>query len=230
VKSYETTPVGAVLFDMDGVLIHSEPVHMEAARLVLERYGIGLTPQQYIEFFLGKIMETGFSRYLAAIGSDVDVRRATLEQAAAYLELAAGQLTPLPGVIEFIRDLEENRVALALVTGSLRSEAWLALEALDLTGVFEVVMGAEDVTKSKPDPEGYLKAARTLGVSLEECVVIEDAPSNLVTLTDIGISTVGVTTTHSKAELTAAGAGLVIDVLRPGCLEGLRSRGQALLV
>jgi HAD superfamily hydrolase (TIGR01509 family) len=201
---------------------------MEAAQLVLNRYGIGLTPEQYSEFFLGKTMHSGFSRYLSNVGSEIDVQRAMTEQAEAYLELAAGQLTALPGVVEFIRDLERGGMPMALVTGSLRSEAHLTLDALGLVDVFEVVMGAEDVHKSKPDPEGYLKAARTLGIFLEDCVVIEDAPSNVVALKELGIRSVAVTTSHSEAELAGAGAAMVVDALNPGCLEKLRSHQLAL--
>src|SRR5581483_5102695 len=167
----------AILFDMDGVIVDSEPLHVAAFQITLKKYGHELSHDQYKQHFAGKTDEAGFKQYFDSIGEAVDIPLIMNEKGKAYLELAADRLVAYPGVIEFIRNLAERKVSLALVTGSLRAEADVTLEAFGIANLFSAVIAAEDITHSKPDPEGYLKAAKTLGVNPDDCVVIEDAPS-----------------------------------------------------
>lgn len=207
----------AVLFDMDGVIVDSEPLHVAAFQATLERYGHALTDEQYKQHFAGRTDEAGFKQYFDFIGETVDMPVIMDEKAKAYLALAADQLTPYPGVIELIQDLATREVPLALVTGSLGAEAEATLKAFALTGLFQAVIAAEDIIHSKPHPEGYLKGARALGVAPEDCVVIEDAPKGVDAARAAGMRCVAVSTTHTPRELE--GATLILDRLAPGCLD-----------
>lgn len=209
----------AVLFDMDGVIVDSEPLHVAAFQATLKNYGHSLSGEQYKQHFAGRTDEAGFRQYFDYIGETVELPVVMDEKAKVYLGLAADQLTPYPGVLEFIRDLAAREVRLALVTGSLRAEADVVLRTFNLTDIFSTVIAAEDVTHGKPSPEGYLKGARGLNVGPADCIIIEDAPSGVQAAKAAGIRCVAVTNTHTKEEL--ADAGLAIEQLKPGCIDSL---------
>lgn len=209
----------AVLFDMDGVIVDSEPLHVAAFQATLKNYGHSLSGEQYKQHFAGRTDEAGFKQYFDYIAETVELPVIMDEKAKAYLALAADQLTPYPGVLEFIRDLAAHEVRLALVTGSLRAEADVVLKTFDLTDVFATVIAAEDVTDGKPSPEGYLRGARDLSVEPADCIIIEDAPSGVQAAKAAGIRCVAVTNTHTKEELAVA--TLTVEQLKPGCLDSL---------
>lgn len=207
----------AVLFDMDGVIVDSEPLHVAAFQATLKNYSHDLSHEQYKQYFAGRTDEAGFKQYFDFIGETVELPVVMDEKAKAYLTLAANELSSYPGVIKFIRDLAERKVQLALVTGSLRIEAEITLKAFGLTDYFPVVVAAEDIEHSKPNPEGYLKGAKALGVSSADCIVVEDAPKGVQAAKAAGIRCLAVTNTHAKEELTDA--TLVVDQLKPGCID-----------
>lgn len=100
---------------------------------------------------------------------------------------------------------------LALVTGSLRVEAEIALKACGIGDCFDVVIAAEDVGLGKPNPEGYLKAIDLLNVSPEESIIVEDSPSGIKAAKAAGIDCIAVTNTHARNELSDATS--VVDSL-----------------
>ncbi len=209
----------AVLFDMDGVIVDSDPLHVAAFQATLKRYGHDLSEEQYEQHFAGRTDEAGLRQYFDFIGENVELPIVMDEKARAYLELAADRLVPYPGVVEFIRDLAAREVPLALVTGSLQAEAEVTLKAFGLTNLFGAIVAAEDISQSKPSPEGYLKGAKALGFNPADCIVIEDAPSGVKAAKAAGMRCLAVTTTHNEEELTDA--TLIIDQLGSSCLDSL---------
>jgi HAD superfamily hydrolase (TIGR01509 family) len=209
----------AVLFDMDGVIVDSEPLHVAAFQATLKEYGCNLTDEQYKQYFAGRTDEAGFKQYFDSRGEAVELPVIMDKKAKAYLQLAADRLIPYPGVVEFIRNLAGEKTSLALVTGSLRAEAEVTLKAFGLMGLFKVIIAAEDISQSKPDPEGYLKGAKALGFEPADCIVVEDAPSGVKAACAAGMRCLAVTTTHTKEELKEATS--IIDWLKPGCLDSL---------
>jgi beta-phosphoglucomutase len=207
----------AILFDLDGVIVNSEPLHQTAFETTLKARGHNLSPDQYIQYFADKTDEAGFKTYFAAIAEPFDLRAIMAEKAQAYLDLADGHLTPYPGVIELIQDEVARNTPLALVTGTLRHEVELTLKTFGITHCFKTIIAAEDVAVGKPDPAGYIKAAQLLHVAPADCIVVEDSPSGLKAAQSAGIRCVVVTNTHPAAELP--GATLTLAELKPGCLK-----------
>jgi HAD superfamily hydrolase (TIGR01509 family) len=207
----------AVLFDMDGVIVDSEPLHIAAFQATLKRYGHDLTQEQYKQYFAGKTDEAGFRQYFDFINETVDLSFFLNEKTKAYLALAADQLVPYPGVIDFIYELSTRNVPLALVTGSLRVEAEVTLKTLHMAKVFSVVVAAEDIAQSKPSPEGYLKGTKALNVEPTNCIVIEDAPSGVRAAKAAGMKCLAITNTHSEEELNEADR--IVNQLRLDYLE-----------
>jgi len=200
----------AVLFDMDGVILDSEPLHVAAFQATLGRFGHELDMNGYEAHFAGKTDEAGFKQYFDFINEKADIPAIMSKKAKKYIELAKDQLIPYAGIVQLIKELSEH-VPLALVTGSLRSEVDVALKACGIEGQFSAIVTADDITKSKPDPEGYLKASALLGIYPKDCVVVEDSPSGINAAIAATIDCIAVTNTHSKEELKAA--TMVVDEL-----------------
>lgn len=190
----------AVLFDMDGVIFDSEPLHVAAFQAVLSHHGHTLSEEDYKEHFAGKTDEAGFKSYFKFLRESFNLPVIMDEKAKEYLKLASDQLVPYPGVVQLIRSLA-NQVPLGLVTGSLRAEANIALTVFGIADCFKVIVSAEDISQSKPSPEGYNKAMAALNISPDQCVIIEDTPSGVQAAQAANVDCIAVTNTHTAEDL-----------------------------
>jgi beta-phosphoglucomutase len=193
----------AVLLDMDGVIVDSEPLHVAAFQATLKNYGHELSEEDYKNHFAGKTDEAGFRQYFQFVNESADINVIMDAKAKKYLELAGDQLVPYPGIVSLIRELA-TQVPLALVTGSLKAEADVALRTFAIADCFSVLVTAEDIQNSKPNPEGYLKAARLLAVNPNDCVVVEDSPSGVKAAHSAKIDCIAITNTHTADSLELA--------------------------
>jgi beta-phosphoglucomutase len=201
----------AVLFDLDGVLIDSEPLHIAAFQASLKQYGYDLNKEGYDRYFAGKTDEFGFGQYFSNVGTPPDAAEIMAEKADIYLQLSKDRLVSYPEAVELVRELSLRATLLALVTGSLRNEAELTLETLGISSLFSAIVTAEDLAQSKPSPEGYLKAATLLDVEPADCIVIEDSPSGVRAAQAAGMRCLAVSTTHTAQALD--GATKIVDRL-----------------
>ncbi|MGV8876065.1 MAG: HAD family hydrolase [Rhodoglobus sp.] len=184
-----STPA-AVLWDMDGTLINSEPYWMSAEIDLVESFG-GLWTNDDALAMVGNGLFVS-ARLLQAKGVDLG------EQAIVdYLtDSVMGQLTGSgipwrPGARELLRELREAQIPTALVTMSIGRMAHLVVENLGFTG-FDAVVTGDDVTHPKPHPEAYLLGAAHLGVAIGECVAIEDSPPGASSAFSAGATVLGV--------------------------------------
>jgi HAD superfamily hydrolase (TIGR01509 family) len=192
------------LFDMNGVIIDDEHLHEQATLGVLERHGYNATNSDYKRFFAGRTRDAGFRNYHKANDANYDIHTLAEEKDALYQELARNGLQTVDHVIAYIKSLSNEGHTMAIVTGAPRKEAKHVLETFGLTDHFLQVITGEDVTLSKPHPEGYLKAAAMLQVSPADCIVVEDAPMGVQAAHRAGMRVAAVTTTHSATELHEA--------------------------
>jgi len=221
--------IRAVVFDFDGVLANSEPLHFRAYREVLAERGVTLTESAYYERYLGYddvgafraiAADTGVSMTesdIAALVANKAVRLEALEKAGSVL---------FPGAREaIVRTAAAWPIAIA--SGALKAEILRVLEHEALRAFFPVVVSAEDTPASKPDPAPYLLAvqqlrATTPTLTASQCVAIEDSRWGLVSARAAGLRTVGITHTYSGSELADA-ADVVIAHLDQFTPELLRS-------
>lgn len=207
----------AILFDLDGVIVNSEPLHVQVFRLTLREHGHELSDSDYAAHFAGRTDAEGFEQYFRFVQEQPNISLLMNDKAQRYLELAADQLVPYNGVTALIHGLAQ-KFSLALVTGSLRTEAHIALDACGVLDCFKNIIAAEDVINGKPDPVGYLLAAQKLSIDPQNCLVIEDSPSGIAAANAAGMQSIAVTSTHSADELR--NATLIVDQLEPSCFNG----------
>jgi len=211
--------IRAVVFDFDGVIANSEPLHFRAYRDVLAERGIALSESAYYENYLGYDDVGAFNAIGADAGvplADTDIVDLVARKAVRLEALEKDGSVLFPGAREAIA-----RVAavwpVAIASGALKAEILRVLDHESLRGHFPVVVSAEDTPASKPDPAPYLLAVKLLastvpGLKPSECVAIEDSKWGLVSARDAGLRTVGITHTYPATELAAA-ADVTIDHL-----------------
>ena len=200
----------AVLFDFDGVLVDSEPLHFEALRDCLRPEGIEIELGEYLQHYLAYDDWGAIRRALERHGraQDPERVRGIAERKAGIFQELMGRIPFFPGAPDLVRALA-SEVPLAIASGALRREIEEILEAGGLRGLFAAVVGADDVVNTKPHPEPYLAAMSALeprapGLRPAECLVIEDSMAGIAAALAAGMRVVGVAHSYPKAKLAAA--------------------------
>jgi beta-phosphoglucomutase len=201
--------VKAVLWDLDGVLVDSAPFHLQAWRELFASLGRELSEADFRRTF--GLRNDAILRDLLGDLPAAEVQRLADRKEALFRRAALGNIVPLPGALALLRSLRERGFKLALVSSTPYGNIDLILGSLGVEAVFDVILGEEDVTRGKPDPEGFLLAARRLGVPPDECAVIEDAPAGVEGATRAGMPCVGVSRGRPRDAL--AEADLVVESL-----------------
>ena len=200
----------AVVFDFDGVLVDSEPLHYQAFVLIGRSLGIEMTFEQYVAEYIGFDDRDAFRVMLETAGQDASPARvaelcAAKQPAFDTITQAAAQSggIGLPGAVELVDAVKASGLKMAIASGATRADIDLMLGLLDRRDVFEIIVTADDVERSKPDPASYSLAVEKLGVEPGHCVAIEDTLAGLMSAAAAGLRTVGVATTHPADTLAA---------------------------
>ncbi len=198
----------AIVFDFDGVIVDSEPLHHRAFAEVFATLGLDVDYDRYIREYIGFDDRDAIRHACRTVGKplvDRTMRRLLAEKAAAFDRIVARGVAPIDGAIELVR-AAAGRWPIAIASGALRSDIDLILPALnddDLAACFAAIVTADDVARSKPDPATYLKAAERLGAAPAVCLAIEDTPTGLASAKAAGMRTLGIATSYEAAKLDA---------------------------
>jgi len=212
----------AILFDFDGVIVNSEPLHFHAFHEVLAEEGFELNEQEYYRELIGFDDRGAFKHIFEKHDRPLDPKtflRIMTRKSEAMMDLIHGRkYDALPGVEEFVRGLWRN-YPLAICSGALREEIEAMLEGIRLRDCFKVIVAAEDVSIGKPDPQGYLLTTKQLGEQVKmpltpaDCLIVEDAPTVIRSVRAAGFKVLGVATSYPLEKLTDA--HYAVDSLRP---------------
>jgi len=201
----------AVLWDLDGTLIDSEELHWTSWRETMAKEGVALTRAEFLIQF-GQRNEVGLHRWLGAAATPERVQKIASAKEERYRELIRTRgISPLPGVTAWVHRLHDDGWLQAVASSAPRVNINAVLEALNATKVFQGIVSGNDVRCGKPDPEVYLKAAASVGVPPERCIVVEDAPAGVEGARRAGIRSIGVNRNgvHLPADLVVSSLELL---------------------
>jgi len=191
----------AVIFDMDGVIIDSNPFHKISLRQFCEKYGYHLSDQELISKIYGRTNKEWIANLFGALSHEELVRYEE-EKEGLFRELYKNDIRALNGLPEFLKRLSEKNIPIAIGTSAPRSNVDYVLSHTGLGNYFSTILDESDVEHGKPNPEIYLKVAARLGYEPARCIVFEDSLSGVESARRAGAKVVGVATTHSFDELS----------------------------
>jgi len=206
--------IKGILFDMDGVLVDSEPFICKAAIMMFEELGIKATPEDFHPF-----VGMGENRYLGGVAENhalkVDIEKVKARTYAIYEEIVKGQLSALPGAHHFISECRKRGFRLALATSADTVKMYVNLREIGLPPeTFDSIVTGLDVVNKKPFPDIYIKAAQMIGLQPVECLVVEDAVSGIKAGKAAGCKCLAITSSFDAKVLAEADwiCGSLMDV------------------
>lgn len=223
----------AVVFDFDGVIVDTEPLHWSAFQRVLEPLGIGLSWAGYVDGYMGFDDRDAFAEVFRAHGRTLDAERLqdlVRAKSGVFQDVIRDGVSAYPGAVSLIASLHACGLPLAISSGALHSDIAPILSRLGIGHCFSVVIAADDVRKSKPDPEPYslafaeLRRAHPARLSAPgNCLAVEDTPAGIRSAKGAGLRVLAVTNSFGGKDLAEA------DAVTPS-LEAVRllpERGRA---
>ena len=214
-----THALQAIVFDFDGVIADSEPLHLKALQQVLAEEGVVLDGDEYFARYLGYDDVGAFAALARDRGlpwNDRHVAALVARKGAKLQALLAADAVLFPGAAEFVRAAAAE-VPVAIASGALRHEIVQIVEAAGLRQQFTTIVASGDTPQSKPSPAPYLLAFKQLRdetqrpLDARRCVAIEDSVWGLESARGAGLRCVGVTSSYPAAELV--GAELIVEGL-----------------
>jgi len=227
---FEAAPFGAerleaLLFDMDGTLSDTDPIHRQAMTETLAAHDVRLSDDDFHRHVSGQSNAAIFGHFFPHL-SDEERRRLADEKEALFRRLTP-RMTPMPGATRLIDWAKAKGLALALVTNAPRLNVEHTLKGLGLADSFDCLVLGEDLPRSKPDPLPYLEALRRLGVGADRAMAFEDSAPGVTAALAAGLFTVEVTgpsrggALHPAADLAVADFNAPALWARLSAMEGL---------
>lgn len=211
----------AVIFDFDGVISDSEPCHLAAYNKVLEEFGIQISEDEYYAEFLGFTDFEAFEDIQRRYKTDfkgLSIEQLIERKAVFFQRLIAKGGHLIDGIVELIGELETNNIKLAVNSGATAADIKLMLAGSAIENSFDVIISADDVSKGKPEPDGYLLALKKLNeisdspILPKNCVVIEDSHWGIISAKKTRMRVIGLTSSYSAKELN--NADLIVDSVK----------------
>jgi beta-phosphoglucomutase len=199
----------AIIFDFDGVILDSEPLHFQACRDAFQSLNIAFTYEEFSKKYIGLADKDLFPQFLKNTGYVFspgildhlfDIKNEAYEK----IIRDCPDLPVIPGLELFLQQMRQEKKSLAICSGSTRKDINILIERLNLSSYFTSIVSTEDVRKGKPSPDGFLLAAERLNVSPKECLVIEDSSHGIEAARKAGMKVVALSTSHEADKLKQA--------------------------
>ena len=192
-----------IIFDMDGVLADTGPIHFESWVKMANEIGVEFT-KDFFDLTFGQQSPLITRKLVGAGAKEEDVLKWANLKELYYREMVQDKLKPLPGVINLINELKEKGFKLAIGSSGPKENVELLLNSLKIKESFDVIITAAEVQIGKPAPDVFLIAAKHVQVNPENCIVIEDAPVGIEAARHANMRTIALTTTHEREDLKNA--------------------------
>ncbi len=191
----------AFLFDLNGTMINDMPYHIEAWHKVMNGLGADMSMEKMKKECYGKNEEI-LERIFPGRFSREEKNKIGLAKEQKYQEDYRPQLKLIKGLDDFLKQSRKAGIKMAIGTAAIMYNVDFVVDGLGIRHYFEALVSADQVTKSKPDPETWLSCAETLGVSATECLVFEDVPKGVESAQRAGMDCVVITTLHNKEDFS----------------------------
>ncbi|MEM9544595.1 MAG: HAD family phosphatase [Bacteroidota bacterium] len=193
--------INTVLFDMDGVICHTNPYHSRAFQTFFKKRNIHPTEKEFGEHMYGKSNSYIFSHFFGRKIEGEELLAYEEEKEGLFREIYAEYVSPIEGFLPFLNSLADRNIKLGVATSAPRANMDLILDSLNIRSYFGSLMASEDVTAHKPDPQVYQNSAKKLNAVPDDCLVFEDSFSGVSAAINAQMKVVGVLSSHTKAEL-----------------------------
>ncbi len=190
----------AVVFDMDGVIVDSNPVHVVALKQYCQKLGLSLSEEFMEKNIFGRTNRDWLYNVFQGNITEEEIRYHSEEKERLFRKLFEPIIKPVKGLVDFLKLLKANRIRIALATSAIAANVDFVLEKTCTKEFFDLVVDESFVNEGKPDPEIYLKTAQLLELPPGKCVVFEDSFSGVEAARRAGCKVVAVTTTHRAHE------------------------------
>jgi len=190
----------AWIFDMDGVLVDTNPFHMRAWTAYAQELGHVISEEWMARNVFGRINREALTALLGHVPTDEEVKIHTLNKETMFIREYSKHIQLVPGLEQLLPQAKAMGIPMAVATSAPRMNVEFIFDRLGLAKYFPIVVDDELVTKGKPDPEIYLLTAEKLGIQPSECLVFEDSFSGVAAGLAAGIKVIAVSTTHSSEE------------------------------
>lgn len=212
----------AVIFDLDGTIIDSEPMHTQAVLRILRERNIDLEPRE-LDGYIGISSSVMWSEMRTRFGLEESIEALGILQHRSNIEMLEGSGSILiPGIMELLRDIKGQGLSTAIASSSTKEYIEAVVERYSLARYFDCLVSGEEVPRGKPSPDIFLRAAELLRVEPESCVVIEDSDNGLTASRKAGIRSVGFRNPNSGRQALSL-ADLVVEDIREITLDLLRN-------
>lgn len=192
----------AVIFDMDGTLIDNTPYHFKSWQALFKKHGKGkLSKKTYYTQISGVPIMGTLKSIFGNDYNEAGLRGLLKEKEEFYRALYAPHLVAINGLLSFLLELKSTGVKMAMATSATVEDINFILDKIPIRDDFEVIINSSMVSKPKPDPQIFLKAAEKLNMEPAMCVVFEDSLAGIKAANSAGMKVVGITTGHTAAEL-----------------------------
>jgi HAD superfamily hydrolase (TIGR01509 family) len=191
----------AVIFDMDGVICHTNPYHSVAFRQFFAKRNLFPTEEEFRLHMYGKNNGYILSHFLGRKIENEELATLEFEKESLFREIYRLKVDPIAGYLAFLESLGRSNLSIGVATSAPRANMNLILDTLGIRSAMGSLLAAEDVSKHKPDPEVYLKTASNLEADPAHCLVFEDSFSGVSSALNAGMKVVGVLSSHTIDEL-----------------------------
>ena len=202
----------AVIFDMDGVIVDSEPLHVEAEKQTLAPFGVKVETKE-LQAYMGRHTKEFLKDFITKLNLKTKVDKIYPKHKNNLLKLYRENVRPIPGALLLIGDMKAAGVDVAVASSSDRELIDLVIDKFHLHRFFRTVVSGEEIGQTKPYPEIFLEAARRLGYDPKDCVVIEDSQAGVQAAKAAGMVCIGFRSPNSHNQ-DLSEADLIINDLR----------------
>lgn len=202
--------VQTIFFDMDGVVIDSEPIHSKSTELVLDKYDI-IFPLKIFDDFKGKTDDVFFHHVATNLDNCGRPSSFFINAKNNFFAELVSDVKFVDGFMDFYDNIKKKGIKTALVSSTSIYSLELIDKVCNIKGLFDVIITAADTLKHKPCPEPYLKALDKLPTNLESVVVIEDSVTGIISAKKAGLFVYGITTSFPSEPLIHAGADKIVE-------------------